>query len=88
MLTAQQIRMARSGLRWSAQRLSEEAGVALKTIQRIESHEGVPASHTQTLTAIQKVLEAAGIEFIGLPDDRPGVRLRTLADVHRAQSHG
>jgi transcriptional regulator with XRE-family HTH domain len=75
MLTTEQIRMARGALRWSAQRLSDEAGVALKTIQRIEGHDGVPASHTQTLRAIQHAFEAAGIEFIGAPDDRPGIRL-------------
>ena len=76
MLTTQQIRMARGALRWSAQRLSDEAGVALKTIQRIEKLNGVPSSHTQTLNAIRTALEAAGIEFVGTPTDRPGVRLR------------
>lgn len=75
MVTTEQIRMARGALRWSAQRLSDEAGVALKTIQRIEGHEGVPASHSQTLRSIQSALEAAGIEFIGSPDDRPGIRI-------------
>lgn len=79
MLTTQQIRMARGALRWSAQRLSEEAGVALKTIQRIESYDGVPASHTHTVNAIQQVLEAAGIEFIGSPTDGPGIRLHTTS---------
>jgi len=28
------------------------------------------------LDAVQKALEKAGIEFIGTPDDRPGVRLK------------
>lgn len=80
MLTTQQVRMARGALRWSAQRLSDEAGVALKTIQRIESLEGVPPSHTQTLQAIQQALEAAGIEFIGTPTDAPGVRLHVTPE--------
>lgn len=81
MLTTQQIRMARGALRWSAQRLSDEAGVALKTIQRIESLDGVPPSHTQTLQAIQQALEAAGVEFIGTPTDAPGIRLHGKPDI-------
>ena len=80
MLTTQQIRMARGALRWSAQRLSEEAGVALKTIQRIEGLDGVPTSHTQTLQAIQQALEVAGIEFVGTPSDAPGIRLHATPD--------
>ena len=84
MLTTQQIRMARGALRWSAQRLSQEAGVALKTIQRIEGLDGVPTSHTQTLQAIQQALESAGIEFVGAPTDAPGVRLRGTPDAKPA----
>ena len=85
MLTTQQIRMARGALRWSAQRLSKEAGVALKTIQRIEGLDGVPTSHTQTLQAIQQALESAGIEFVGSPGDAPGVRLHGTPGVRQAQ---
>ena len=77
MLTAQQIRMARAALKWSAQRLSEESGVALKTVQRLEVMEGVPPSHTSTIKSVQSALEAAGIEFVGTPDDGPGIRLRS-----------
>ena len=36
MLTGQQIRMARSALKWSARELAERTGLAMKTIQRIE----------------------------------------------------
>ena len=38
--------------------------------------EGVPAGHVKTLLAIKSALEAAGVEFIGALDDRPGVRLK------------
>jgi hypothetical protein len=31
------------------------------------------------LIEIQKALEAAGIEFIGTPEDGPGIRLRRAA---------
>ena len=42
---------------------------------RLEVMEGVPAAQAKTLSAIQKAFENAGIEFIGTPDDGPGVRL-------------
>jgi hypothetical protein len=31
------------------------------------------------LIEIQKALEAAGIEFIGTPEDAPGIRVRPVA---------
>ena len=42
---------------------------------RLESSEGVPSSNVKTLDAIQRSLEQSGIQFIGTPDDGPGVRL-------------
>lgn len=75
MLTGLQIRIARAALRWSAQDLAERSGLALKTIQRLETFDGIPASHTVTVATIRSALEAAGIEFIGGPDDAPGIRI-------------
>ncbi len=34
------------------------------------------ASRSSTLVEIKTALEVAGIEFIGTPDDGPGIRLR------------
>jgi transcriptional regulator with XRE-family HTH domain len=79
MLTGLQIRAARAALGWSAAALAEKAGVALKTIARLENVDGVPPSRSSTLTDIQRQLEAAGIEFIGTPEDGPGIRLRRAA---------
>jgi transcriptional regulator with XRE-family HTH domain len=76
MITGSQIRSARAALRWSADVLAREAGLGVQTIKRLEQVEGVPASRTSTLLDIQRTLEAAGIEFIGAPDDGPGIRLR------------
>jgi hypothetical protein len=76
MITGSQIRSARAALRWSADILAREAGLGVQTIKRLEQVEGVPASRTSTLLDIQRTLEAAGIEFIGAPDDGPGIRLR------------
>ena len=48
----------------------------MATIRRMELAEGIPSSNAQTLDIVKRALEAAGIEFIGTPDDRPGVRLK------------
>jgi hypothetical protein len=42
---------------------------------RYEGHEGVPATRSGNLQALISTLEAAGIEFIGTPDDGPGIRI-------------
>jgi transcriptional regulator with XRE-family HTH domain len=76
MVTGTQIRAARSALQWSADLLAARAGVASKTIRRLESEQGVPQTTTSTLAKIQAALEAAGIEFIGTPLDGPGIRVR------------
>ena len=76
MITGGQIRSARATLRWSVQQLAEKAGVSIQTIKRFEAAEGVPRSRTQTLLEIKAALETAGIEFIGTPEDGPGIRAR------------
>jgi transcriptional regulator with XRE-family HTH domain len=79
MIGGAQIRAARALLGWSAEVLADSVGITRQTIQRLEQHDAVPPSRSQTLDEIQHVLEAAGVEFIGTPDDRPGVRLTTTA---------
>ena len=76
MITGIQIRAARAALNWSASKLSEISGVSQPTIQRFEQSDGVPPSRSSTLIEIQKTLESAGIEFIGTPEEGPGIRLR------------
>jgi transcriptional regulator with XRE-family HTH domain len=77
MISSDQIRAAKAILRWSGERLAKESGVSLSTIRRVEAAEGVPEmQNLKTIIAIKKTLESAGVEFIGSPDDRPGVRLR------------
>lgn len=75
MITGLQIRAARACLRWSVNRLSEEANVAVRTISRLEEVDGVPPSRSSTLNDVQKAFENAGVEFIGGADDSPGVRI-------------
>ena len=69
------IRAARALLRWSGKDLATKTGLGFSTLMRLEVLEGVPGAQAKTLETIQKVFEQAGIEFIGTPDDRPGVRL-------------
>ena len=56
--------------------MSSHCGVGTATIQRMEVMDGVPSGNVKTLMAIKSALEAAGVEFIGAPEDAPGVRLR------------
>ena len=76
MIASEQVRAARALLRTTAQQLSDVSGVGLATIKRLEAGDGLPAAHAQTLDKLTKALEAAGVEFLGAPEDGPGVRLR------------
>lgn len=75
MLIGNQIRIARFALRWSINELSERSGVSVRTLKRIEASDGVPSSSAATLDALRACMETAGIEFVGSPGDRPGIRI-------------
>ena len=75
MITSSQIKAARSLLGWTARELAEKSGIGFSTMIRLEASDGVPSSNVKTLDSIKKSLEKAGIQFIGAPDDGPGVRL-------------
>ena len=72
-----QIRMARSALGWSTQKLSEESEVSSRTLNRMETSEGFAKATAANLKLIKQTLEQAGIEFVGNADEGPGVRLWT-----------
>ena len=76
MITGLQIRMARAALRWSAHDLADRTALSISTIKRAEAEDGIPQSTRANLLALRSALGAAGIEFIGTPDDGPGIRLR------------
>ena len=76
MLTGIQIRMARNALRWSVRELAMASGVSTSTITRAEADNAIPNTTRNNLAALKAALEAAGIEFIGTPDDGPGIRIR------------
>ena len=76
MITSAQIRAARGMLGWSRKDLAQHSGISFASMMRLESFDGVPSSNFKTLEGIKFAFEKAGIEFIGTPDDRPGVRFK------------
>ena len=76
MITSEQIKAARQLIRITADQLSKSSGVGVATIRRFELMTGVPSGNARLVESIQRALEDSGIEFVGSPDDRPGVRLK------------
>ena len=76
MIISEQIRAARQLVKITAGELAELSGVGVATIRRFELMSGVPSGNARSIEAIQKALEAAGVEFLGSPEDGPGVRLK------------
>ena len=74
--TPSQVRAARAFLGWSIPQLSAAAGVSVRTIKYFESEQIEPATKVSTVAKLTEALESAGIEFIGTPEDGPGIRLR------------
>ena len=73
--TSAQLRAARSALGWPVRELAQRSGVGEATIKRYEAASGIPKSRKGNLRAIMSAYESAGIEFIGKPDDAPGIRI-------------
>jgi predicted transcriptional regulator len=72
MIAPPQIKAARALVGWKQSDLAKSAGISLTALNNIERGEVDPRS--STLAAIQRALEAAGVEFIP-----GGVRLRDQA---------
>ena len=75
-LTSDQLRAARALLRWSAEELSRQSSVSLRTIRRAELADEDPTMTVANSMAVRRALENAGIEFIDENGGGPGVRLR------------
>jgi len=81
MITGAQVRAGKALLDWSGTDLAERAGVAISTIRRVEACDGLlQSASVKVLQALKNALETGGIEFIGSPEDRPGVRLTKRLD--------
>jgi transcriptional regulator with XRE-family HTH domain len=76
MITGAQVRAGKALLDWSGTDLAERAGVAISTIRRVEACDGLlQSASVKVLQALKNALETGGIEFIGTPENCPGVRL-------------
>ena len=75
MITSGPIKAARALLGLTKAKLAELSGIGFTTLVRLESFDGVPSANIKTLDSVKRALESSGIEFIGSPDDGPGVRL-------------
>lgn len=82
MITSEQIRAGRALLGISALELAKIAGIGSATLKRIEISTGLPSSNLRTIIKIKSALELQGIEFIGEPTNRPGVRLNKPPTAH------
>ncbi|MFC5505158.1 helix-turn-helix domain-containing protein [Bosea massiliensis] len=74
--TRSQMRAARALLGWSQLDLASRAGVSLPTIKRLEPGDEVLTGSHQTIEAIRRALEDAGVIFVAENGEGPGVRLR------------
>ena len=75
-MTGEQLRGGRAMARLEQGDLAAKAGVSVDTIKRLERTTGPVSANVNTLEAIVRVLEGAGIEF--LDGDAPGVRLHPV----------
>jgi transcriptional regulator with XRE-family HTH domain len=73
MITPRQIRAARALLGWSQQKLADKAIVSLNAVTRWER--GEVDARMSTLTALERALTKAGVEFIPADQKGEGVRL-------------
>ena len=73
-VTSAQVKMARAALDWTVRDLADATGLHRNTINNVEV--GRYAGDPATLQKIEKVLVAAGVEFIDENGGGRGVRLR------------
>lgn len=73
-ITGRQLRAARAWLGWSQQDLSDRSKISKRSIARFEGLETV--AYDDTLDALQRTLEDAGILFLFEGQRAVGVRIR------------
>ena len=77
-LTPATCRAARGLMDWTQDALAQAAGVGITTIRTFEKGASRPVA--QNLAAMQRALEAAGVEFIPENGGGVGVRMRKPAN--------
>ncbi|RRH97212.1 XRE family transcriptional regulator [Mesorhizobium tamadayense] len=92
MITAPQLRAARSLLGIDQRRLAELSGLSVPTIQRMEASGSIIRGNVDSLMKLIAALEMAGIELIGegavSQGGGRGVRLKTGFDPTRTSDGG
>jgi hypothetical protein len=73
-LSGEQIRGARDILNWAVRDLADASGVSPSVLRRLEEFDGISPRMDDPIDAIRSALERAGIEFLDMPDGRPGIR--------------
>ena len=76
-MDGEQIRAARALVGWTAADLAKHSGVSYPTVQRMDAAKGQVSGRHETVEAIRRALEAAGIQFLerGQVATGPGVAL-------------
>ncbi len=75
-MTGRQLRAARALLDWRAETLADAALVGINTIRRAEADDGAVRMTAANANAVQRALEAAGVEFIAENGGGAGVRMK------------
>ena len=74
MVTSRQFRAARALVGWTQQTLADRALVAINTVRAIESDRAYPVPKPDSVTAVRRALERAGIVFLSNGTMGEGVR--------------
>ncbi|MCW5704566.1 MAG: PAS domain-containing protein [Xanthobacteraceae bacterium] len=75
-ITGAQIRGGRGILNWSVRDLANATGLTIGVIRRLEEFDGTSTGYNEALSVILRTMEAAGVEFLMLPNGKPAVRPR------------
>ena len=74
-ITGPQLRSARAAVGLSVRELATATGIGMATIVRYEATAFEIIGQKAKLSKLFSFFASAGIEFIGTPDDRPGIRI-------------
>lgn len=77
-MNGEQIKAARALVGWTAADLAERSGVSYPTVQRLDATKGMVSGRHDTVEAIRKALEGAGVQFLesGQVAAGPGVAMK------------
>ena len=82
MVTSRQIRAARALLGWTQEMLADRALVAVNTVRAMEQDRPYPKP--DTIEAVWRALEKAGVVFLADEQERPYPKSDTIEAVRRA----